>query len=75
MFHAAAAVADRAYRPDGRLVPRTEAGAVRHDASEVARRVLRLAEEGVLTTEVAHAFPAEEFAAAYQASGRTVITF
>ena len=37
--------------------------------------VARLAEEGVLTTEVAHAFPAEEFAAAYQASGRTVITF
>lgn len=37
--------------------------------------VARLAEEGVLTTEVAHTFPAEEFAAAYQSSGRTVVTF
>ena len=37
--------------------------------------VARLAEEGALTTEVAHTFPAEEFAAAYQSSGRTVVTF
>ncbi|GAB2775102.1 5-oxoprolinase subunit PxpA [Terrabacter koreensis] len=43
------AFADRAYTPDGRLVPRTEAGAVLHDPAEVAARVVRLAREGVVT--------------------------
>jgi UPF0271 protein len=32
--------ADRAYRPDGRLVPRSDAGAVLHDAAEVTARML-----------------------------------
>lgn len=36
--------ADRAYRPDGRLVPRTEAGAVLTSAAEVKRQTLALAE-------------------------------
>lgn len=43
------AFADRAYLPDGRLVPRTEPGAVLHDVEEVAARVRRLALEGVVT--------------------------
>lgn len=35
--------ADRAYRPDGRLVPRTEPGAVLNSAAEVRRQTLELA--------------------------------
>lgn len=35
--------ADRAYRPDGRLVPRSEPGAVFHDPSQVRDQVLRIA--------------------------------
>ncbi|MFM6848484.1 MAG: LamB/YcsF family protein [Terrabacter sp.] len=42
------AFADRSYTPDGRLVPRTEPGAVLHDVAEVAARVVRLAREGVV---------------------------
>ena len=37
------AFADRAYRPDGALVPRGEAGAVVTDAETVARRAVSLA--------------------------------
>lgn len=37
------AFADRAYAPDGTLVPRTQGGAVLTDASVVAERVVRLA--------------------------------
>ncbi|MCS5720380.1 LamB/YcsF family protein [Herbiconiux sp. CPCC 203407] len=43
------AFADRAYRPDGTLVPRSEPGAVLHDPAEIAERMLRLATEGILT--------------------------
>jgi UPF0271 protein len=43
------AFADRAYTPDGRLVPRTERGAVLHDPAEVAARVVTLARDGVVT--------------------------
>jgi 5-oxoprolinase (ATP-hydrolysing) subunit A len=43
------AFADRGYRPDGSLVPRTEPGAVLHDPAEIAERMLRLATEGVVT--------------------------
>jgi len=43
------AFADRGYTPDGRLVPRTEPGAVLHDPAEVAERVVRLAREGLVT--------------------------
>ncbi|WP_309064817.1 LamB/YcsF family protein [Microbacterium sp.] len=45
---AAEAFADRAYLPDGRLVPRTQPGAVLHDPAEVGRRMVRLAEQGVI---------------------------
>lgn len=38
--------ADRAYRADGQLVPRGQAGAVLHDPAMVAERLLRFAETG-----------------------------
>ena len=40
------AFADRAYLPDGHLVPRTQAGAVLTDAATVADRVRRMATDG-----------------------------
>jgi UPF0271 protein len=40
------AYADRAYMPDGLLVPRSQPGAVIEDASEVVARCLRLATQG-----------------------------
>ncbi|MGA8211493.1 MAG: 5-oxoprolinase subunit PxpA [Nocardioidaceae bacterium] len=40
------AFADRAYTPDGALVPRREPGAVLSDPAEVARRVVTLVTEG-----------------------------
>lgn len=43
------AFADRGYTPQGTLVPRSEAGALLHDPEDVARRVLRLVTEGVVT--------------------------
>jgi UPF0271 protein len=43
------AFADRAYTPEGRLVPRTEPGAVLHDPAEVAARVVRLVLDGIVT--------------------------
>ncbi len=42
----AEAFADRGYTPEGTLVPRTEDGAVLHDADEVAERCLRMATRG-----------------------------
>lgn len=42
------AFADRAYRPDGSLVPRREEGSVLHDPHAVAARVVRLATEGAV---------------------------
>ncbi|PKI91214.1 hypothetical protein CW368_08130 [Actinomycetales bacterium SN12] len=45
---AAEAFADRGYLPDGGLVPRSQPGAVLHDASAVARRMVRFAESGVI---------------------------
>jgi UPF0271 protein len=42
----AEAFADRAYLPDGRLVPRSSPGAVLTDPAAVASRVVRLAEAG-----------------------------
>ncbi|MDO5617568.1 LamB/YcsF family protein [Kocuria sp.] len=45
---AAEAFADRAYQSDGQLVSRTRSGAVLHDAAEVAQRMLRLAQDGVI---------------------------
>ncbi|WP_373681223.1 LamB/YcsF family protein [Georgenia satyanarayanai] len=43
------AFADRAYLPDGTLVPRSQAGAVVTDPQEVAGRVVRMATEGTVT--------------------------
>jgi UPF0271 protein len=44
----AEAFADRAYTPSGALVSRRDPGAVLHDPDEVARRMLRLATDGVI---------------------------
>jgi UPF0271 protein len=42
------AYADRAYQPNGLLVPRSEPGAVLHDAGAIAERAVRLARAGEL---------------------------
>ncbi|GAA3337721.1 5-oxoprolinase subunit PxpA [Curtobacterium pusillum] len=44
------AFADRAYEPDGSLVPRSRPGSVLHDPDAVAERVLRMVTEGVVTS-------------------------
>ena len=41
--------ADRAYTPEGTLVSRREDGAVLHDPTEVARRVVQIVTEGTVT--------------------------
>lgn len=43
------AFADRAYRPDGTLVPRREPGAVLHDPHEIAERVAAMVTDGRVT--------------------------
>ena len=45
---ASEAFADRAYRPDGSLVPRTEPGAVLHDADVVVPRAVAMARDGAV---------------------------
>jgi UPF0271 protein len=45
----AEAFADRAYTPEGHLVPRREPGALLHDPEVVAARMVRLATEGRIT--------------------------
>lgn len=45
---AAEVFADRAYRPDGTLVPRGEPGAVIHDPAQVSARVLAMLEAGAV---------------------------
>lgn len=40
--------ADRAYRPDCNLVPRTEPGAMLHDPAEVTARTLRMLRDGAI---------------------------
>ncbi|MEV7619014.1 5-oxoprolinase subunit PxpA [Microbacterium sp. NPDC089321] len=45
---AAEAFADRGYLADGTLVPRSQPGAVLHDAAAVARRMVRFAETGLI---------------------------
>lgn len=44
----AEAFADRAYSADGQLVSRREKGAVLHDPEEIARRIVRMARDGVI---------------------------
>lgn len=47
-LHAAAeAFPDRAYLPDGTLMPRSQPGAVLESAAEIAKNALRLAREGI----------------------------
>jgi UPF0271 protein len=48
------AFADRAYRPDGTLVPRTEPGAVIHDPDQVLARVVALAQRSDIDTICVH---------------------
>lgn len=45
----AEAFADRAYRSDGKLLPRNESGAVLHDPALIAHRVLTMVESGTVT--------------------------
>ncbi|MEV7385439.1 MULTISPECIES: 5-oxoprolinase subunit PxpA [unclassified Streptomyces] len=52
-------IADRAYRNDGSLVPRSEPGAVIHDADEIARRTLRMVREGVVRSVGGRDVPVE----------------
>ncbi len=40
--------ADRAYMPDGQLVPRSREGSVLHDPKEIASRMLHLVKEGTV---------------------------
>ena len=40
--------ADRAYTPEGRLVSRKLPGAVLHDVQQVADRVVRMVEAGLI---------------------------
>ena len=42
------AFADRAYTPQGALVSRRDKGAVLHDAEQIAKRMVRLVQEGVV---------------------------
>ncbi len=46
--------ADRAYEQSGRLVPRTQAGALLNDPEDVARQALRLAEAGEVDSLCVH---------------------
>jgi len=48
------AFADRAYRPDGTVVPRSEPGAVIHDPAEVLSRVVDLAQRPDVDTICVH---------------------
>ena len=45
------AFADRAYLPEGRLVPRSQEGAVLHDGQQIIENMLRFVEEGVLVAQ------------------------
>jgi 5-oxoprolinase (ATP-hydrolysing) subunit A len=52
-------IADRAYRDDGTLVPRSEPGAVIHDEAEIAERTVRMVTEGVVRSTGGHDLPVE----------------
>ncbi|GAB7064328.1 LamB/YcsF family protein [Streptomyces mexicanus] len=51
------AFADRAYRPDGTLVPRSEPGAVLHDPEQVVARSVRLARDGEIVAADGRVLP------------------
>jgi UPF0271 protein len=42
--------ADRGYRPDGSLIPRSQPGAMIADEDSSVRQVLQMVEKGVVTT-------------------------
>ena len=48
---AAEVFADRTYQPDATLTPRSQPGAVLHDAEEAAARVVRMVETGAIHAE------------------------
>lgn len=48
---AAEAFADRAYQPDGSLVPRSQKGAILHDPEIIAARVIQMATDGTVQTD------------------------
>ncbi|MER7082884.1 UPF0271 protein [Saccharopolyspora kobensis] len=52
-------IADRAYADDGTLVPRTQPGAVIHDAAEIAERTVRMVTEGVIRSVGGKVVPVE----------------
>lgn len=52
-------IADRAYRDDGTLVPRSEPDAVIHDPGEIAERTVRMVTEGVVRTAGGRDLPVE----------------
>jgi UPF0271 protein len=45
---------DRAYTPEGRLVPRDQPGAVHHEPSVIAARALQMARSGEVTSVCVH---------------------
>ena len=49
--------ADRAYLDSGRLVPRTQPGAVIHDADQAAARVMQMIEESAIITQSGKRIP------------------
>jgi 5-oxoprolinase (ATP-hydrolysing) subunit A len=53
------AYADRAYQPNGLLVPRSEPGAILHDAGAIAERAVRLAESGEIVAADGSIFTTE----------------
>ncbi|PVZ15566.1 MULTISPECIES: LamB/YcsF family protein [unclassified Pseudomonas] len=55
----AEAFADRAYTPEGTLLPRNQPGAVLHDAEQVAQRLLRWVREGVMQAHDGSLVPIE----------------
>ncbi len=55
----AEAFADRAYRPDGTLVPRTEPNAVLHDPDQVVERSVSMAVDGEVTAATGERVPVE----------------
>jgi 5-oxoprolinase (ATP-hydrolysing) subunit A len=48
---AAEAFADRAYQPDGSLVPRSRTGSILHDPAMIAARVIQMVSEGTVEAD------------------------
>ena len=55
----AEAFADRAYQPDGKLLPRNQNGAILHDPDQIAYRVLTMVESGTVTAVDGTVIPVE----------------